>query len=703
MDQSGSAITQPGAEPKPKQERSESRAMEWLVDALWTLPLRTTPIVQSKHREEHGLALIELSLQLRHVVRQSESITFTDKDHATRMIALDLDLSRITRRHYAALGTGADQGGEEQIWLPITTQSRQDLAPTEIKDAFGALLPRMTLDESVAAFAAGLIRLFRMLLDSSPGANQPASDPQRSSDIFRMKHELHRSRWLIEAAIYHVINFGPTNGYGLVDYALRSEDSSSHNEAESIRYKAETGLRALAASGSSSFASFTELVAMAAMEYPIAVLIPRNPQHALIQYETPLAPIGRHLGEYKRGNSQVLSPTRSFTAAISTSAPRTVRSHHVGVGVNEQIRVRRFLLSTNADERAVRRLIDDMRGVAERYSDLRGVGEKILENELQSIAERLSIIISRRLRDFAEYRLYLQGESVKVTAPEPSLNRPADEVLDDFISGRQTPLSSLAEFAMAYQSGHYTHLAPSLTPVRLTNLAERISDLELSRSIVPDNDSRENWGHAHWRVGSASRDESPNSEPVDVQIFLELVDDPPSLSQSVTRMLFALLATVFAAFMIGFSDPLWFLPTVHHVPISWERDAVVTALLLVPGILLSRLDIPSTNSILGQIRLQSRLVAYAAASITTGLAIYVATADVLHFSIPVLAVFGLVLLIALNLLSTYFTRRGAYDTAARHRFVPEWVRAEASKQLSARFNPRPFEFTVRGGRGGVRT
>jgi hypothetical protein len=55
-----------------------------------------------------------------------------------------------------------------------------------------------------------------------------------------------------------------------------------------------------------------------------------------------------------------------------------------------------------------------------------------------------------------------------------------------------------------------------------------------------------------------------------------------------------------------------------------RADAIVAVLLIVPGLLVARLDIPSTNTVLGQIRSHQRALAYSALVATTGLAMAVA-------------------------------------------------------------------------------
>lgn len=101
-------------------------------------------------------------------------------------------------------------------------------------------------------------------------------------------------------------------------------------------------------------------------------------------------------------------------------------------------------------------------------------------------------------------------------------------------------------------------------------------------------------------------------------MFLTLADERPALADSVFYMLLGLFGIV-----VGLGAVLQFSGTDRE---DIQADALVAVLLLVPGILLARLDIPNTNSVLGQLRAVPRNVAYFSVVLTSGLAVAVATA-----------------------------------------------------------------------------
>ena len=109
--------------------------------------------------------------------------------------------------------------------------------------------------------------------------------------------------------------------------------------------------------------------------------------------------------------------------------------------------------------------------------------------------------------------------------------------------------------------------------------------------------------------------------------YLALADETPSLVESVSRIVAGLAVVVFGIGALLAESLTWLLstPAAFDPTNAFARaDAIVAVLLLVPGILVARLDIPSTNTVLGQIRSHQRALAYSALVATTGLAMAVA-------------------------------------------------------------------------------
>jgi hypothetical protein len=110
-----------------------------------------------------------------------------------------------------------------------------------------------------------------------------------------------------------------------------------------------------------------------------------------------------------------------------------------------------------------------------------------------------------------------------------------------------------------------------------------------------------------------------------------------------------------------------------------SADAVVTVLLLVPGLLLARLEIPSARSVLGRLRLFPRYVAYLAMIIAGALALCVAVVRVpqleLPFEIAIITLGVLILLVAADTVTKAVKRRSRVPI---NNVSPNWLVAEVA-------------------------
>ncbi len=146
-----------------------------------------------------------------------------------------------------------------------------------------------------------------------------------------------------------------------------------------------------------------------------------------------------------------------------------------------------------------------------------------------------------------------------------------------------------------------------------------MTSAQLGFDVSTDNDPRENGAHAQWRATPLGFGH-PTVEPVEARVYLAMADEPPALVGSVLRMLAALLVVVVGIKAVALDHPLaWTAP----IELG-QADAAVAVLLIVPGVLLARLDIFSTHSILGRLRRFPIVVAYVSVGITSTLALFVA-------------------------------------------------------------------------------
>lgn len=678
------------------------RPLEMLQQAVQTTPVPSTPTVQLRSVEERGLALLELGTHFEHVIRRSENLTLVDRQHLQRTITLDVDLSRLTPQHLQALshasshhqieGPDDPHAGQNlaaagtHVWMPLSSQTRRDLAGIVVRDNRDEVLPRMPSDDISDAYAAALIKLFRMLLDSSPETTK--SDP-----LYRLRHETQRSRWLIEAAIKRLVFDGVD---GSDRHRLIAEEAEHTTEAAQIRAGARGALDALIRTQPGSFNAYLQLLSRTALDFPLIVLLRQSDASIYVHFQAPPVP-GRPKTYRRLGGrmgarlAQALSPVRIYQAAYDTSAPRSTSAYHLTLEVAPQLRVRRFMATTNVDVPMVETLVDDMEAVAARYDQLKTAGSKILENELQSIAERLCDVSASRQREAEGLRGYLRRLGRDIDPEHRPAGRDAGPLLDDFVRAENRPLRHVAALSSGLHGGRFTKLVDVLTAARLRSLSERCRELELGRSVLVNNDPRDHGGHVYWHQSKERRKERV-LDPVEVEAHTVLVDDPPSLAGSVRRMLFALAVVVAIAFTAMFESVRWVNPwSSLHEPVS-QADALVTTLLLVPGLLLTRLDIPETRSVIGQVRYHARLLAVAGVGLMALLATYMATTDEARPWVPSLVLLALLVLIAIDAVGDFWTRGDSKETAGRNEVVPEWVRREFPEHLSSRLRPPMVRF-----------
>jgi hypothetical protein len=659
-----------------------------LVDALWAARVPTSPPPSRRDDEARGLALLDLSLRLDHVTRLSESVQLVDRGHLRRTVSLDVDLDSLTSQERETLCASRGPDGQPRtVWVPVSRHSRRDLSPVVVRDSSGKVIPRQTTQETARLLAEGLSRLFRMLLETDgDGALEP------------LRTEQPRGRWLVQSALALLVDAGTVDHLRIVDEvsddALRrplpgrtiKEDGATNRDDDSftIRLRAEAALRGLR---SDTAAAFRRLVQIASREFLLVVSLPLDTPQNYLTYEAPLLPGVRQPSLRTSFVNSWLPVNREFTVAYTTSIPRTVRSYHLTFEVPEEIHVRRFLLSTDIDEPFVDSLVEDINAVASQYDLAVHESPKLLELELQGIGSRVAELSRRRMLNTVQYRRYLANCLRPFGVTPPAEKRPqlsAQKTLERLVDGKGM-VATIAAFAGHYQADQYRQLgARGFTPDSLRRIASNLRESELGRDLTVDNDPREHGAHAHWRGTPA--DASPrSSEPIKVTAYLALADEPPALIESVARMVAGLLVVVAGIGLLS----------------EWadgsnlqRADAIVAVLLLVPGILLTRLDIPSTNTVLGQLRSFQRRLAYGSLIATTGLGVVVAAGpDDWDISWAVLAsVIMLAVLVAccgVEFVMRARRRRAVVPFVAE---VPAWLRQDLEVEPTQRLQSPDVRF-----------
>jgi hypothetical protein len=644
----------------------EGDRLRRLLFALRTTPIPTAPPPHDAYQEALGLNLLALGLRLEHVERMSEALTLADSTHMARTVSVDINMNTLTDEQKWALRT--DPGSEHPtfVWLPVTRQSRTDQASFVVRDGAGNVVPRTTQVENGRALTHGLCRAFRMFLKSDRRTENP------KELLHGIASTLNRSRWLIEATIAAMVTNGlPTPGR----LSPPPPDSGRPTDSDTIREKAATAVTQLFEPDS----PFLRLLDIASSEYLLVVAMPTNRAQSFIRYDAPVIPARSKHMRPRNMLARWVSVRHEFTVRYSTLIPRAVHSYHVTAEVPSEIQVRRFFLTTDVDSPALDSLVADMRAVADNYDNLRTVAPKLLELELQGIASRLAEFGRRRQRDLETFRAYIEERYATFSSRPPRFPARADTTMptgDTGLAVDEPIVTRLERFANLYEADHFRKLAEGLMPREtLLTLARELEETQVDQDVHVDNDPRENAGHAQWQRRPFGAD--PGSvEPVTSTVYMALVDDPPSLASNVAKLLLAVLILVVGFgvvmepdFFVGIpvlsTIGTWFQPSFEGGgPIS-SADAIVTILLLVPGVLLSRLEIPSNKTVLGQLRLFPRYVAYSSVIIAGALALLVAAGRAGSLDRPFL--FGM---LALLMLFVLVGLDGAGKAVKRRRKVP---------------------------------
>jgi hypothetical protein len=423
---------------------------------------------------------------------------------------------------------------------------------------------------------------------------------------------------------------------------------------------------------------------------------PAENSHIFIYYDAPVLPAQARTLRRKIMPPSWAALNNELTVQYQTVIPRTIKSYHVTVSVPEEIRIRRLFMTTDVDSSAVQALIADMVAVAKEYRNLEAASQRLLEQELQSIASRLAELGRRRMRDLELFKTYLRGCYSLFSQRHPRFRMPIrrggpTKALRRLASASRL-VSHLARFAELYETSRFQDLSKDcLDKKTLERLVGRLPIFDLDKDLNIDNDPREHSGHVHWDRRSFGP--GPQSvEPINARVYLELVDDPPSLASSVSRLLVAVFALVLG--VTHFLQPMLlrdmfalevgkYVSEYHQLtapsaqaPLT-SADAVVTVLLLVPGLMLSRLDLPSHKTVLGRLRSFPRYVAYISVIVPSCLAVVVATLPKDRISLPFAAAIGvLMLLVLLMVIDKAIKVLRRRSRVPRRRPTPRWLLPE---------------------------
>lgn len=276
---------------------------------------------------------------------------------------------------------------------------------------------------------------------------------------------------------------------------------------------------------------------------------------------------------------------------------------------------------------------------------------KIVELELRTVIGDLSQLVLRRQWEAEEAGVRWMG---------------GDETAVDML----TKASLSGEVPAERQLSATTLLNhPSVSGSRLAAAVGEIRDRDLGQDFFRkrEQDSPAYRAHVYWRRYA---DTQSSSQRIVIRSAISISDATRTGLRVVMLYVAAVLVISYiaAALLADSASPVLSSSSFH---LGGRNDAVVAVLLLVPGFLYSRLDLPPRNSVAALVRRSVRWAAHTTMAVTVAQAVVVAAASsdaVLRLAFGV----GQVLLVALLAFLWLFGARPS-DKKFGRRHLPRWA------------------------------
>jgi hypothetical protein len=630
-----------------------------------------------------GLELLDLILQPLHVRRITERLIVAGTTHLDRSLTVDVSLSRLTtsqlrsaerysdfRSAYvvtelsppsadAASSAGGRPavGADRRLWLPVLEVSRQETAPAEVTDASGKRVPRAPQSEILPLLTAALVNLF----DHETVRLRENLDNGAAALLYIVRHDAENVRWLIHLALEKIIR------HGLSSFKHQNFDPPSEPPPDGpIREMAKAAVGLVLDGG-----VFSALLQLTATTQFIVVGVDRSESDQSFLINTPRLQIGggavrrrtsvfgphlrvffRHLlrSRIVRGAMpEVLGPVpprvidfalfgwrrvkfelkcyQTMTLRYVTHLPPGSTSYHLHVATEDDLNIESALLISDGDLQFIedlgRRAAAVVGALAELPADLRLATPqtwaliKTLLMEAERSATQLNGILenrTRRLRSIwgplvDSHDFDLMGLQRRAAVVRAELRKKLQLMRDP---GRHVGSGAGQQAAGARRLGR-----------DLCALLDECKRLEVGRELTSDDDPEESEAHVHRR----ERRDRPRGTvvgPETATVLVAIRENTPALRGRVLMTVGPLALIVYVIGTFLYSNPLWLVwpAALHHG--DRQADALITILLLVPGLLITRLDIARGSSLLAVIRSLPRLAAFGSVASTTLLAASIA-------------------------------------------------------------------------------
>ncbi|HCT76771.1 MAG TPA: hypothetical protein DGG94_02145 [Micromonosporaceae bacterium] len=640
-----------------------------LREAILSVPIPGAPPRLSQDGAAVGLAFLDTAIRQNHVRRLTQRLALIEHRAARCVTEVDVSLSLLddNQREAGLLyqrlrnrgerpGRDLNAGGGDQqanlggmIWVPVSKVSRRSLSPIDVVNAEGVKLPRLTQYETSRLMASALYRLLRAILSTHPDARQRS---KLNDFLFRVD----KPRWLVQAALVTLLAERSKPTVQL----HRREPTRNTVAGEGARYR-QDALDVLA-NYEGSLHEYQTLLDIAVNDYLIVVALDPVRDEHLLSFDSPLHVVDTTGSQ--RGRKR--SSEGAYWVKYSTNLPAGLRAYHLVAETEPGIEIERMYLASDADRTIVTSLKADLVVLADRVADERRAptghcGQKILELELQTGLRRLSELIRRRRWEASHAEFEIADRELLPATSDLAWATSSGEAVPE----NGVPRSSLAKH-------------PLVTPESLAQAANEIEETQLFRDLNVENDPARARAHVYWRR-DPSRIEVDNSISISTSMFL--TDTSGSSPGSIRAYVVSVIAISYLLGCLMFGS---LFPFTADGPIqsSLEPDAIIAVLLLVPGFLYTRLNLPARQSIAGQLRKLPRQVAHVSIFSSALLAATIAASNNPIYIRLALAV-GVVAPLAALYLMTRLSSKARTELIVDDETLPAWVRSSSAADWRA--------------------
>ena len=560
--------------------------MASLRQAIRTVPVPGAPPPISREAAAVGLAFLDMALRQNHIRRLTERLTLVEHGVASRTTEVDVRLSLLNHSQREAsqlfqrISSRSSRTEKENegaasptIWVPVTRISRLSVSPIDVVDAAGNKLPRLTQYETARLLASGLYRLLASTLSSQPETRQ---DSSLSQLLFRQD----QARWLIQAALIALLT---ERSRPLIRAGDDRGGTGDDHDEQRCRALALSVLRQY----QGQLVPYANLLDVAVNDYLLVAALDTTRDDHLLSYDAPVHTRAERSPADLRGWRP--SNPAHYRVRYVARIPASLRSYHVVAETEPGVHIAAMSMVTNADEATANELTRDLHLLASRrrrHQAGNPAVTRLLELELRCALGRLSELVRTRQWDANQAGLDLLDSAL------PTSRRLARLYLaDQGLTG-------------SHRDGGSLLANPALAADQLERAAFEIDHDQAGSDFSVENDPASSRAHAYWRRNSSR---SPRVEHTTVACTVSLRDATGARPGSVMAYALAVAATMY---LVGclLAGGLW--PYHASAVPPGNADAVVAVLLLVPGFLYTRLDLPLRHTILGHLRRTSRWLAH---------------------------------------------------------------------------------------------